>query len=126
MTRPRRDRSAGLVRPYVVTGGRFAPSRNHFDHITLVVRGVRGLSRAELGSEQCRVLDLLESGALSVAEIGHHLGLPISVLRVLLSELMEHGHITTRSTILTPSGPHADGPDRELLEAVLAGLRAQL
>ncbi|MFH0246048.1 DUF742 domain-containing protein [Streptomyces sp. HK10] len=126
MTPPRRDRNTGLVRPYVVTGGRFAPSRNHFDHITLVVRGARGLSRAELGPEQCRVLDLLGSGALSVAEIGHHLGLPISVLRVLLSELMEHGHITTQSTILTPSGPLADGPDRDLLEAVLAGLRAQL
>jgi hypothetical protein len=54
-----------------------------------------------------------------VAEIGGHLGLPLSVLRIVLADLMESGHITTRSTVLT-----AQRADRDLLEAVLAGLQA--
>lgn len=121
---PRRDRDAGLVRPYVVTGGRAVPSRNHFDRITLVMLTEIRPSRAELSPEHLRVLELCGPGALSVAEIGHHLKLSISVLRIVLSDLMEQGHITTRSTILTTQGPAR--PDRELLEAVLAGLRAKL
>jgi hypothetical protein len=115
----RPGRSSGLVRPYVVTGGRSAPSRNTFDQVTLVMVFHGDLSRAGLTPEQRAVLDLCAPGALSVAEIGSHLGLPLSVLRIVLADLMESGHITTRSTILT-----ARTLDRGLLEAVLAGLEA--
>lgn len=118
MTPPRRGRDSGLVRPYVVTGGRSAPSRNTFDQITLVMLLGTGLSRVELTPEQRAVLDLCLPGALSVAEIGSHLGLPLGVLRIVLADLMESGHITTRNTtILT-----AQLPDEALLEAVLVGL----
>lgn len=116
MTPPRKG--DGLVRPYVVTGGRSAPSRNTFDQITLVKLLNRGLSRSELTPEQRRVLDLCRPGALSVAELGSHLGLPLSVLRIVLADLMESGHITTQSNLL-----RAQRPDRDLLEEVLAGLR---
>lgn len=119
MSAARRARDRGLVRPYVVTGGRSAPSRNHFDHVTLVMLSGSSLSRSGLTPEQCRVLDLCEPGALSVAEIGGHLQLSLSVLRILLADLMESGHITTRATVMATGHP-----DRELLEAVLAGLRA--
>lgn len=119
MTPARSGRESGLVRPYVVTGGRSAPSRNTFDQITLVKLFQRDLSRAGLTPEQLRVLELCAPGALSVAEIGGHLGLPLSVLRIVLADLMESGHITTRSTVLT-----AQRADRDLLEAVLAGLQA--
>lgn len=123
MTPPRRGRDSGLVRPYVVTGGRSAPSRNHFDQVTLVVAGQSGLPTGHLGPEHRRVLRLCQPGALSVAELSAHLGLPLSVLRILLADLMEGGHITTRaSRAATP--PLAQRLDRTLLEAVLAGLRA--
>ena len=116
MTPPRKG--DGLVRNYVVTGGRSAPSRNTFDQITLVKLLNRDLSRSELTPEQRRVLDLCLTGALSVAELGSHLGLPLSVLRIVLADLMESGHITTQSNLL-----RAHRPDRDLLEEVLAGLR---
>ncbi|MFJ2651240.1 DUF742 domain-containing protein [Streptomyces sp. NBC_01317] len=120
MTPPaRQGRGSGLVRPYVVTGGRSAPSRNTFDAVTLVMILQSDLSRAELTPEQRAVLNLCGQGALSVAEIASHLELPLSVLRIVLADLMESGHITTRSTILT-----ARTLDRDILEAVLAGLQA--
>lgn len=115
----RPGRGSRLVRPFVVTGGRSAPSRNTFDQVTLVMIFQRDLPRAALTPEQRAVLDLCGPGALSVAEISSHLGLPLSVLRIVLADLMESGHITTRSTILT-----AHGLDRGILEAVLAGLQA--
>jgi hypothetical protein len=118
MNASRRGRDNGLVRPYVVTGGRSAPSRNHFDHVRLVISRP-DMSHTDLTPEQRGVLELCLPGALSVAEIGGHLGLPISVLRILLADLMESGHITTRAPI-----PGAQQPDRQLLEAVLSGLRA--
>jgi len=123
VTPPRRGRDSGLVRPYVVTGGRSAPSRNHFDQVTLVIAGPPELPRTHLGPEHRRVLELCEPGALSVAEISGHLGLPLSVLRILLADLMESGHITTRAGRVEDP-PLAQRLDRTLLEAVLAGLRA--
>lgn len=120
MTPPaRQGRGSRLVRPFVVTGGRSTPSRNTFDAVTLVMIFHSDLSRAGLTPEQRGVLDLCARGALSVAEIASHLGLPLSVLRIVLADLMESGHITTRSTILT-----ARAFDRDILEAVLAGLQA--
>jgi DNA-binding MarR family transcriptional regulator len=102
-----------------MTGGRSVPDRRHFDHVTLVTPTVSGVLPIGLTPEQRRVLDLCRAGALSVAEIAGHLQLPLSVVRVLLADLLEAGHITTRATHLS-----ARRPDRKLLEAVLAGLRA--
>lgn len=118
MTAFRRGRDGGLVRPYVVTGGRSAPSRNHFDHLTLVI--VRPEApRSHLTAERRRVVELCLPGALSVAEISAHLGLPVSVLCFPLADLMDSGHITTRAPI-----PPAKQLDPDLLKAVLHGLRA--
>jgi len=119
MTWARPHRDAGLVRSYVITEGRHDASRNHFDFITLVRLGAPGLSRTDLSPEMVRVLDLCRPGALSVAEIAAHLHLPLCVLRIVLADLMERGHITTDSTILT-----SHRPDRKVLQDVLAGLRA--
>ncbi|GGZ95080.1 hypothetical protein GCM10010371_63720 [Streptomyces subrutilus] len=108
-----------LVRTYVVTGGRSTPSRNHFDHITLISLSASAghLSRAHLNPEHRTILRALTGGAQSVAELGALLALPVSVVRVLLADLMELGHITTQQRIT-----HATTLDRTLLEAVLAGL----
>ncbi|WP_405776850.1 DUF742 domain-containing protein [Streptomyces sp. NBC_00859] len=107
-----------LVRPYVVTGGRSTAGRNAFSEVTLVMLGTDGLSSSSLTPEQTGVLELLRHGALSVAEISGYLGLALSVLRIVLSDLMDSGHIRTRSPI-----PAARRADRDLLEAVLAGLQ---
>ena len=117
-----RARSGGrdrLVRSYVLTGGRSAPSRNHFDPITLVSLSdsAAHLSRSYLAPEPRAVLDLLRASAQSVAELGAHLDLPLSVLRILLADLMESGHITTHRPIT-----QASSLDTQLLVDVLAGL----
>ena len=118
MTRGRGRRDASLVRQYVLTGGRTEPTRNHFEHLTLVMLTPSSMLRTCLSPEQCQVLDLCLPGALSVAEIGAHLGLPTSVLRILLADLMDSGHITSRVPI-----PAAVRHERSLLERVLSGLR---
>jgi hypothetical protein len=111
-----------LVRTYVVTGGRTSPSRNHFDHILLISLSASAvhLSRGDLNHEQTAILDILARSAQSVAELGALLRLPLSVIRVLLADLMDSGHITPGRSILDAPD---NVPDRELMEAVLAGLR---
>jgi hypothetical protein len=110
----------GLVRPYVVTDGRFEPTRNTFDLVTLVTavpdRPVRGL-----GPEQRRMVDLCAHGALSLAEVSAYLALPLSVAKVLLGDLVDSGHLLTRAPV-----PPAQLPTSRLLQEVLDGLRARL
>ena len=109
-----------LVRTYVLTSGRSAPTRNHLDQITLISlsQSARHLGRAHLTPEQRGALDLLAASAQSVAELGAQLSLPLSVLRILLADLMESGHITTQRPIT-----QATTIDAKLLEDVLAGLQ---
>ncbi|RAY15715.1 DUF742 domain-containing protein [Actinomadura craniellae] len=115
--RPRR----ALVRPHVVTGGRAHPTRNVFDLVTLVVAGSGGGPTAGLNPEQRRLLDLCRGGPLSVAEIAGHLDLPTSVTKVLLSDLVDGGHLSVRA----PAAP-SQLPSVPLLQEVLDGLRARL
>ncbi|MBT2526604.1 DUF742 domain-containing protein [Streptomyces sp. ISL-99] len=117
---PPHRRERGLVRPYVVTDGRAHPTRNTLDLVTLVTaaadRPLGGLS-----PEKRRVMELCRGGALSVAEVAGHLALAISVTKVLLSDLIDSGHISTRPPI-----PRAQLPDDQLLQEVLDGLRSRL
>ena len=117
MTRRRHERA--LVRPHVVTGGRAHPTRNIFDLVTLMI--VVHDDVTDLSLEKRRVMELCRGGALSVAEIAAHLELPVSVTKVLLSDLVDGGHITTRAAT-----PEAEAPDYQLLQEVLDGLRARL
>ncbi|GAA0358505.1 DUF742 domain-containing protein [Actinoallomurus spadix] len=112
-------RGRALVRPHVVTGGRARPTRNIFDLVTLVMAARSDVSG--LSPEKRRVLELCRGGALSVAEVAGHLSLPISVTKVLLSDLVDSGHIVTRV------GGMDDGEtSTRLLQEVLDGLRARL
>lgn len=117
MSPPRHERA--LVRPHVVTGGRAHPTRNIFDLVTLVLAGRMPLTG--LSPEKRRVMELCQGGALSVAEVAAHLALPVSVVKVLLSDLVDSGHIVTRASAAEPEPP-AD----HLLREVLDGLRARL
>jgi hypothetical protein len=75
-----------------------------------------------LSPEKRRVMELCQGGALSVAEVAAHLALPASVTKVLLSDLVDSGHIVTRA--FAPEA--ADRPEDQLLREVLDGLRARL
>ena len=117
MSTPRDDRA--LVRPHVVTGGRAYPTRNIFDLVTLVM--ATKARTVGLSPEKRRVMELCQGGALSVAEVAGHLGLAVGITKVLLSDLVDSGHITTRAPV-----PETSAPEDRLLREVLDGLRARL
>ncbi|MGW1064992.1 DUF742 domain-containing protein [Streptomyces aureus] len=109
------------MRSYVVTGGRSRPSRDTLDLVTLLI-AAEGPPLTGLGPEERRLTELCRPGALSLAEAAGRLGLPVSVTRVLVADLIESGHLVTRGPIPSagpPSDPH-------VLQEVLDGLRARL
>ncbi|GAB3674817.1 DUF742 domain-containing protein [Saccharopolyspora tripterygii] len=114
----RRERA--LVRPHVVTRGRARPTRNTFEMDTQIY-AVRDASPGAAGPEMRRVLRLCRDDAKSVAEVAGHLRLPMSVTKVLLGDLLDSGHIVTRS-----AQHDLQAPDLDLLQNVLDGLRASL
>jgi hypothetical protein len=116
------DRAAGpVVRPYAMTKGRTVSSSSEgtsFGLIDVVValdhvppEGFR------LSPEQRRIL-LVGRQPITVVDLASDLELPVGVVRVLLSDLSEHGLLTIR--------PARRGPvtDARLLRDVLDGLQA--
>jgi hypothetical protein len=114
-----RRREDALVRPHVITGGRARPTWTALDPVMLVVGTGRSVSGAT--PEKRRLLQLCRGGALSVAEVAGHLQLPLSVTKVLLSDLIDSGHLAVRSP-----GPEVHQPDVHLLQELLDGLRTRL
>ncbi|QKW11277.1 DUF742 domain-containing protein [Streptomyces sp. NA04227] len=116
---PWRDAAAGrLVRPYTISNGRTRPSTALDLLSQVMVTGSTPLGY--LGPEHAQALHLCEA-PVSVAEIAAHLRLPAAVTKVLLSDLVDCGALTTK-----PPAHHHTPTDRSLLEAVLDGLRRQL
>ncbi|MCP9956465.1 MULTISPECIES: DUF742 domain-containing protein [Streptomyces] len=112
------DAAGRLIRPYAVSGGRTRPTAA-LDLLSLVM-ATGAVPPAPLGPEHATALGLCD-GPTSVAEIAAHLRLPAAVTKVLLSDLVDCGALTTRQP-----RPHGDTTDRSLLEAVLDGLRRRL
>ena len=70
-------------------------------------------------SEHAAILRMCERPT-AVVEIAAELGLPVSITRVLLSDLLSTGRVSARHPHTTvPSGL----PDPDILEQVLVGLR---
>lgn len=115
----RRD-SRRLVPPYLATAGRARPTRNTLDRLTvLYATGERVPDGLE---PPARLLVELALGrAVALADAAAHLRLPVSIVRVLVSDLVDGGHLKTRAPI-----PAVDQHEPQLLERVLRGLRAAL
>ncbi|MGP3972056.1 DUF742 domain-containing protein [Streptomyces sp. 6N223] len=126
MSRPARDEDPDRL--YTLTGGRSRAGSNVFDLVTLVV------SESEpapgMQSEHARILRLCRYPT-AVVEVAAELRLPVSITKILLSDLLDSGRITarhpntTRGTgrATTLGAAAADLPDPQLLEQVLVGLR---
>lgn len=113
------DDSAGrLVRLYAVSDGRTEPARK-FDLMTMIA-AIEGASGYHLGPDHARALAICKT-PVTVAEISARLHMPITVTKVLLSDLLEAGAIVTRS--MADGQPWSDPTDPKVLEAVLNGLR---
>ncbi|AVH59072.1 MULTISPECIES: DUF742 domain-containing protein [Streptomyces] len=115
------DEAGRLVRPYAVSNGRTRPTA-HFDLLTLVM-ATGNRPKTYLGPDYDEVLALCGGHPISVAEVAAHLRLPAVITKVLLSDLVGHEALTTRA----PRPIEASSlTDRNLLEAVLHGLRKRL
>ncbi|MTD55786.1 DUF742 domain-containing protein [Amycolatopsis pithecellobii] len=110
------DEAAGpLVRPYAITRGRI-PTEAAMDVATQVM-AIRGRQDpVGLTPEHQAILELCQR-PLSVAEVAAYVKVPLAVVRVLCTDLVERGDVIVRS----PS-QSAKAPDRQLLQAVLHGL----
>lgn len=107
------------LRPYVLTRGRARPSRNTIGVDTLLVAADPVAPLPISAGRQERALLAMCQGLLSLVEAAARLELPVSVVRVLASDLVDSGHLTARA-----GSPRSALPSRELLQEVLNGLRA--
>ncbi|NJQ02643.1 DUF742 domain-containing protein [Streptomyces zingiberis] len=113
------DRAGRLVRPYTVSNGRTRPS-SELGLMTLVM-ATGSRPKNYLGPDHAQVLELC-GGPMSVAELSAHVRLPAVVTKVLLSDLVDCGAVTTRE----PRTAAAVRTDKDVLKAVLHGLRKRL
>lgn len=118
---PLLDDAAGrLVRPYTACDGRTRPSA-HFDLVTQVI--ATGATERYLGPDHTQLLTLC-AVPVSVAELAAQIRQPVVVTKVLLSDLVDCGAVCARAPASAQLSE--DPTDRELLEAVLDGLRKRL
>jgi hypothetical protein len=120
------------VRLYVVTGGRARPSRNTIRPETLLISAAADRQLPVSASTEERELLRMCRRLLSLVEAAVHLELPVSVVSVVASDLIDAGFLTVRGSSEEPSSGAAEAepdefvsarPDRQLLQEVLDGLR---
>ncbi|HEX6358333.1 DUF742 domain-containing protein [Actinophytocola sp.] len=105
-------------RLYTVTRGRSrAEEGNDLDLVTLIVASAEPAPGMQ--SEHVRILRMCRR-PVAVVEISADLGMPVGVVKVLLSDLLRAGKITARH----PSTARASRqlPDAAILKKVLVGL----
>lgn len=104
-----------FVRPYVLTGGRTRPRRASLPIEALVSTCLEPATSSRAPSPEERdILSLCRPRAISVAEVGAHLRMPLGVARVLVGDLADEGLVE----VTEPD----DEPDVSLLKEVLHGL----
>jgi hypothetical protein len=115
------DREAGpVVRPYAVTKGRTAPAAGTSLGLIDVVVAAPDPDRPaslRLGPEHRQILARC-GRPITVVDLASDLDLPVGVVRVLLSDLSQHGMVRV---LATPRGPVSN---ERLLRDVLDGLHA--
>ncbi|MFH8619936.1 DUF742 domain-containing protein [Streptomyces sp. NPDC017979] len=113
--------TSSLVPLFVITNGRSLPPDHEYERTTLVCAQDESVAAARTLSPEARVvMELIADGYLSVAEVAGHTHLPLGIVRILLAQLEEGGLIFVREPV-----PRAERADRELLSAVLDGLKSR-
>ncbi|RDG36377.1 DUF742 domain-containing protein [Streptomyces corynorhini] len=118
MSGPEGDYAAGALRPYVITKGRSRPTRNTVGVETLLVAADPPRELPVSATREERALVRMCERLLSLVEAAAHLELPVSLVKVLASDLVDSGHLSARSGV-----PQAVLPEPQLLQEVLDGLR---
>lgn len=112
--------TSDLVPLFVITKGRALPPEHQYSHTTLVTAQEGAHVARTLTPEARAVMDLVADGYLSVAEVAAYTHLPLGVVRILLAQMEESGLLLVRQPV-----PRAERTDRELLSAVLDGLKSR-
>ncbi|MFC9556195.1 DUF742 domain-containing protein [Rhodococcus sp. NPDC056960] len=110
--------TVSIVRPFILTGGRTV-SGVDLPLEALVVAGADGEAVVDgmPAPDEPRRVFALCSEPRSVAEIASLASIPLGVARVLVGDLAAAGAVTVHETA------GSTGPDRELMQRVLDGLR---
>ncbi|MCX2730737.1 DUF742 domain-containing protein [Saccharopolyspora sp. NFXS83] len=109
-------RESDLVRSYVLTRGR-ARAQHQMEPAALVRAAAHG-TMSELDPDRRRIVQVAQGGALAVAELAAHAGLPLTVTLVVVSDLIDEGYLVPASAERPSAAPSPD-----LLQEVLNGLR---
>ena len=104
-------------RLYTVTGGRSRTDDIQLDLVTLIVS--ESDPTPGMQSEHVRILRICTSPA-AVVEISVELGMPVSVVKILLADLLDTGRVSARHPASAGTGSAL--PDRDFLKKVLVGL----
>jgi hypothetical protein len=107
---------------YTVTGGRGEAEDPALDSVTLLV--AESEPGTGMQSEHADIL-LLCARPIAVVEVSAELGLPVSVVRILLADLLDTGAVIARHPVpASPSFPQ-EGPqhDPDTLKQVLLALQ---
>ncbi|MFY9915973.1 MAG: DUF742 domain-containing protein [Nocardioidaceae bacterium] len=109
--------AARFVRPYTITAGRTEATV----HLPLEATLRRQTSEGTSSPLSAGALQVLEAcDTRSVAEVSALVSMPIGVVRVLLSDLLEQGLVQVQATITESS---SKDERIELIERTLRGLR---
>jgi hypothetical protein len=115
------DREAGpVVRPYALTRGRTRPHGEQLDLISVVRATGRPAAVPWPMSPEHRGILRLCRDPVSVADVSSEAGLPLSVVRVLMGDLRDHGLLT----VVGGGRAEEPGANVSVIREVLNGLRA--
>jgi len=106
-------------RLYTVTGGRSDAGDIELDLVSLVIAEFEPASGMQ--SEHARILGLCRR-PIAIVELAAELRLPVSVVKILVSDLLDTGRLSLRRAA-SPAGK-ARLPDMEILKQVLIGLES--
>lgn len=116
------DADPGRVVPvYALTGGRTRSGERNLPYEALVTTAEDVGSLGRLQVEHRRILQIAAT-TVSLVEIGAHLGVPVGVARVLVTDLADAGYLVVHEAAPTSAGGR---PTPEILERLLDGLRAR-
>ncbi|MGL5857574.1 MAG: DUF742 domain-containing protein [Angustibacter sp.] len=114
------DDDTYTVRPYAVVGGRTRTTTAPLPVETLI-QSLGTHDGAGLTLERRRILDLTAQQYLSVAELSAHVHLPVGVVRILVGDLADEGHVRIHGS--TPGiDPLDPSTSLSVLESVLNGI----
>ena len=106
-----------LLRPYTLTRGRTRPTGPEFDLMAIIRARPTG-DTAGLAPEHLRILRMIRTAAVPVADIAAEMGVSLNVIRILLGDLRDRG------LIAVPALAGGSHPEERILLEVIQGLRS--